>query len=196
MNKQKDQDIKDILKDVETTTTNFNKINNNDEINPQENNNIENNKNEQNIHQSIDDIRKIFNNDYQSNNMNNNINNLYGNNNVKDTRINNIFKNELISSDSSFFNKNRSRGNNKPVIPRFNQEYQYNYDNNNIENRQNGQDDSFNYNSNNNNQNNKYNIKPNHMHKINAIINLLEDLNLENLLHVKNQIIKQIESQK
>ena len=40
--------------------------------------------------------------------------------------------------------------------------------------------------------NGKYNINPNHMHKINAIINLLEDLNLENLIHIKNQIMKMV----
>jgi hypothetical protein len=43
-----------------------------------------------------------------------------------------------------------------------------------------------------NNGNNNFNLNPNHMHKINAIINLLEDLNLENLIHVKNQIMKMV----
>ena len=198
MNNKKDQEIKDILKDVETTATNFNKINNNNDnnnINLNDNNIKENNNKDPNILQSIDDIRKIFNNDYQGSYVNNNIN-LYGNNNIKDTRINNIFKNDLISSDSSFFNKSRSRVQNKPIIPKFNQDYEYNYNNNNIDNTsQNNQNDNYSYNSN-NKQNNKYNINPNHMHKINAIINLLEDLNLENLLHVKNQIVKQIESRK
>lgn len=49
--------------------------------------------------------------------------------------------------------------------------------------------------NNNNNKkdgNNNFNLNPNHMHKINAIISLLEDLNLENLIHVKNQIMKMV----
>jgi hypothetical protein len=62
MNKRKDQQVKDILKDVETTTTNFNKMSN-----KMINNNIEKNNN-QNL-QSIDDIRKIFNNDYPNSNI-------------------------------------------------------------------------------------------------------------------------------
>ena len=69
MNNKKDQEIKDILKDVETTATNFNKINNNNDnnnINLNDNNKKENNNKEPNILQSIDDIRKIFNNDYQN----------------------------------------------------------------------------------------------------------------------------------
>ena len=130
----------------------------------------------------------MFNNDYPNNN---NMNNLYENNNIKDSRINNIFKNELISSDSRFLSSGKGKGPDKPVIPKFSQNYGYNYDK--------GSND----NDNNNNipyklkgQNNKYNINPKHMNKINAIINLLEELNLENLLHVKNQIIKQLESKK
>ena len=179
MNNIKDQEINNILKDVETTATNFNKVNDNDLIND----NLKKNEKNNNNLQSIDDIRKIFNNDYQSNN-------LYGNN-IKDTRINNIFKSELISSESSsFFNKsNRGKPQNKPIIPKFSQNFHYNYDNDNASNA----DNVSNYNDK-NNVNNKYNINPNHMHKINAIINLLEDLNLENLLHVKNQIVKLIES--
>lgn len=171
MNKQKDQEIKNILKDVETTATNFNKS-------KSDNKNINN-------FQSIDDIKKLFNNDYSNNN---NINNLYSNNNIKDTRIKNIFKNESVSSNgSSFYNLSRSKVQDTPVIPKINN----NYDTSNYE--QNNQKD--NYNSK-NEQNNKYNIDPKHEHKITAIINLLEDLNLENLLHVKNQIIKLIESKK
>ena len=176
INKIQDQEVNNILKDVETTATNFNKVNNDGLIN----NNLKNNEPNKNL-QSIDDIRKIFNNDYPSNN-------LYGNN-IKDTRINNIFKSELINSEtSSFFNKsNRGSEKNKPVIPKFSQNFHYEYENrNNMENDPNNND--------NNGQSNKYNINPNHMHKINAIINLLEDLNLQNLLHVKNQIVKLIES--
>ena len=184
MNKKKDQEINDILKDVETTDTNFNKINNN---NINDINQLNKKGNIQNL-QSIDDIRKMFNNDYPNNN---NMNNLYENNNIKDSRINNIFKNELISSDSRFLSNGKGKGPDKPVIPKFSQNYGYNYDK--------GSND----NDNNNNipyklkgQNNKYIINPKHMNKINAIINLLEELNLENLLHVKNQIIKQLESKK
>ena len=175
MNKQKDQEIKNILKDVETTATNFNK-------NKSENKNINN-------FQSIDDIKKIFNNDYPNNN------NLYTNNNIKDTKIKNIFKNESISSNgSSFYNLSRSKAQEAPVIPKINR----NYDLDNFEYKNNEQNNQNNEKGNysKNEQNNKYNINPKHMHKINAIINLLEDLNLENLLHVKNQIIKQIESKK
>ena len=151
MNKRKDQQVKDILRDVETTTRNINKITN-------KINNIEKNNN-QNL-QSIDDIRKIFNNDYPSNN----INNLYGNNNVKDTRINNIFKNEFISSDSM--------SNSKQKGP-----YKLEY-NNNINNMMNIKNEyEYGAPSGNNNNgkkggNNDFNLNPNHMHKINAIINL------------------------
>ena len=176
MNKKKDQEIKNILKDVETTATNFNKINNNED-------------NNKNVVQSIDDIRKMFNNDYPSNN---NMNNLYDNKFVKDTRINNIFKSELISSDSTYFSLNRGKEKNKPIIPKINPNYEYDFENNR-ENIQNGQDDGYNYK---NEPNKNYNINPKHQHTITAIINLLENLNLENLLHVKNQIIKQLENQK
>ena len=167
MNKRKDQQVKDILRDVETTT-NFNKMNN-----------IEKNNN-QNL-QSIDDIRKIFNNDYPSSN---NINNLYGNNNVKDTRINNIFKNEFISSDS--MSNSKQKGPYK---------LEYNNNINNIMNKKNEYEYGAPSGNNNNNKkdgNNNFNLNPNHMHKINAIISLLEDLNLENLIHVKNQIMKMV----
>ena len=183
MNKQKDQEIKNILKDVETTATNFNKSKS--EI-----------KNNNNL-QSIDDIRKIFNNDYPNNNNINNINNnLYSNNNIKDSRIKNIFKNESISSGSTFYNLSRSKAQDNPIIPKIKQNYDfdsYEYNNNEQNNNQNNEKDSYNSK---NGQNNNYNLNPKHMHKINAIINLLEDLNLENLLHVKNLIIKQIESKK
>ena len=180
-NKKKEQEIKNILKDVETTSANFNKMNNNEDINK--------NMNEQNV-QSIDDIRKLFNNDYQNNNTNNNVSNLYGNKFVRDTRINNIFKSEMITSDSSNFYQNRASDKKKPVIPKINPNYEYDYNSQNI---QNGQIDGYNYK---NGQNNKYNINPKHQHTITAIINLLENLNVENLIHVRNQIYKQLESQK
>jgi hypothetical protein len=169
MNKRKDQQVNEILKDVETTATNFNKSNKN----------VDNNSPQ--ILQSIDDIRKMFNNDYQNNN-------LYGNNNIKDSRINNIFKNEMISSDSRFMSSNKSKGPEKPVIPKFKQNYEYGYNQPTDNNEQYGQND--------NGQDKKYNINPKHMNKINAIINLLEELSLENLIHIKNQIIKQLESKK
>ena len=171
MKKRKDQQVKDILRDVETTTTNFNKITN-------KMNNIEKNNN-QNL-QSIDDIRKIFNNDYPSSN----INNLYGNNNVKDTRINNIFKNEFISSDS--MSNSKQKGPYK---------LEYNNNINNMMNKKNEYEYGAPSGNNNNGKkggNNDFNLNPNHMHKINAIIHLLEDLNLENLIHVKNQIMKMV----
>ena len=78
----------------------------------------------------------------------------------------------------------------KPVIPKINPNYEYDYNSQNI---QNGQIDGYNYK---NGQNNKYNINPKHQHTITAIINLLENLNVENLIHVRNQIYKQLESQK
>ena len=181
MNKRKDQQVKDILKDVETTTTNFNKMSNKMIIN-----NIEKNNNQNQNLQSIDDIRKIFNNDYPNSN---NINNLYGNNNVKDTRINNIFKNEFISSDSMSNSKQKGPykleyNNNINDMMNKKKEYEYEYGttSGNENNMKKGG----------NNGNNNFNLNPNHMHKINAIINLLEDLNLENLIHVKNQIMKMI----
>lgn len=174
MNKRKDQQVKDILKDVETTTTNFNK-----KSSRMFNNNIEKDNN-QNL-QSIDDIKRIFNNDYPSSN---NFNNLYGNNNVKDLRPNNIFKNEFIPGDNM--------SNNKQKGP-----YKLEY-NNNINDMMNKKKEydygipSGNGNNNKKGDNNNFNLNPNHMHKINAIISLLEDLNLENLIHVKNQIMKMV----
>ena len=114
----------------------------------------------------------------------------HDNNNIKDSRINNIFKNELISSDSRFLSSSKGKGPDKPIIPKFSQNIEFNYgteindnNNNNIQYGQNG-------------QNKNYNINPKHMHKINAIINLLEELDLENLIHIKNLIIKQLESKK
>ena len=163
MNKRKDQQVNDILKDVETTATNFNK----------NNKNIDNNNN-QNL-QSIDDIRKIFNNDYPNSNLYNN------NNNLKDSRMNNIFKSEMIPGDNRFIPNNKGKGPEKPVIRKFKQNYEYGY---NKPTEDNGQ-----YMQNENGQNNKYNINLKHMNKINVIINLLEELNSENLIHVKNQII-------
>ena len=49
---------------------------------------------------------------------------------------------------------------------------------------------------NSNNPRRIYNIKPSHQHKIRAITNLLEDLNLENLIQVKNRIINKLNGQK
>ena len=169
--KRKDQEVNDILKDIETTASNFNKFNNKNV-----NNNFEKKKEDL---KSIDDIRKIFNNEYSNDNS---INNLYENNNVKDTRINNIFKSEMITSDSMLPNMNNSKkGPYRLQYPMMNKNY---------ENRYEKKDNSLKKEK---DMNNKLNINPNHMHKINAIINLLEDLNLENLLHVKNQIIKMLD---
>jgi len=182
MNKRKDQQVNDILKDVETTTTNFNKGN----IDMNDINNLEKNNANPNF-QSIDDIKKMFNNDYPRNNDNNN---LYGNNNIKDTRINEIFKNEKITSDSMLPSNNKDKG---PVKI----EYDNNFINKNYEcdydkrlDTDNGQNDGNGGNKKN------YNLNPRHENKINAIINLLEDLNLENLLHIKNQIVKMMKSNK
>ena len=184
MNKRKDQQVNDILKDVETTTTNFNKGN----IDINDINNLEKNNANPNF-QSIDDIKKMFNNDFPRNNDNNN-NNLYGNNNIKDTRINEIFKNEKITSDSMLPSNNKEKG---PVKLEYdnnfiNKNYEFDYDKR--KETDNGQNDGKGGN------NKNYNLNPRHEHKINAIINLLEDLNLENLLHIKNQIIKMMKSNK
>ena len=182
MNKRKDQQVNDILKDIETTKANFNK----GKIDMNDINNLEKNNANPNF-QSIDDIKKMFNNDYPRNNDNNN---LYGNNNIKDTRINEIFKNEKITSDSMLPSNNKDKG---PVKI----EYDNNFINKNYEcdydkrlDTDNGQNDG--------NVGNKknYNLNPRHENKINAIINLLEDLNLENLLHIKNQIVKMMKSNK
>jgi len=182
MNKRKDQQVNDILKDVETTTTNFNKGN----IDMNDINNLEKNNANPNF-QSIDDIKKMFNNDYPRNNDNNN---LYGNNNIKDTRINEIFKNEKITSDSMLPSNNKDKG---PVKIEYdnnfiNKNYEYDYDKR--LDTDNGQNDG------NGGNNKNYNLNPRHENKINAIINLLEDLNLENLLHIKNQIVKMMKSNK
>ena len=184
MNKRKDQQVNDILKDVETTTTNFNKGN----IDINDINNLEKNNANPNF-QSIDDIKKMFNNDFPRNNDNNN-NNLYGNNNIKDTRINEIFKNEKITSDSMLPSNNKEKG---PVKLEYdnnfiNKNYEFDYDKR--QETDNGKNDG------NGGNNKNYNLNPRHEHKINAIINLLEDLNLENLLHIKNQIIKMMKSNK
>ena len=88
----------------------------------------------------------------------------------------------MITSDSMLPNmKNSKRGPYKIEYPLMKQDYEYGY-----EKEVNSQNEKKNV-------NNKFNINPNHMHKITAIINLLEDLNLENLLHVKNQIIKMLD---
>lgn len=163
---KKDKEINNILKNVETTNPNFSEFD------------LNNDKNKNNF-QSIDDIRKMFNNDYKPNGMNN-ISNIYGNNNIRDTKINNIFKSEMITSDS--FSRNSSSKQNGPYKPDFNipnnmQNYNYyGYENQNY----------------NQNPRRNYNIKPSHEHKINAITNLLEDLNFENLLIVKNHIINKL----
>ena len=142
------------------------------------NNNIEKDNN-QNL-QSIDDIKRIFNNDYP---RSNNFNNLYGNNNVKDLRPNNIFKNEFISGDNMSNNKQKGPykleyNNNINDMMNKKKEYDYGAPSGNGNNKK--------------GDNNNFNLNPNHMHKINAIISLLEDLNLENLIHVKNQIMKMV----
>ena len=109
------------------------------------------------------------------------MNELYRNNNIRDTQINNIFKNEMITSESFTRNSYRDNG---PYKPDFNIPSNLpNYNN-------------FNYGYNNKNNERKYNIKPSHENKIRAITNLLEDLNLENLLIVKNQIIDKLNGQK
>ena len=153
MLKNKDQEVNNILKDVETTVNN-----------PKKNN-------DQNQFQSIDDIQKYFNNN-NYNNMNNN--NLYGNNNIRDTKINNIFKKDLVMSDSFLPTSKNNKGpvplkEIKNMGPNRNEEPQ---------------------------QKKSYKLNPDHEHKINAIINLLEDLTLENLMHVRNQIIRQINANK
>ena len=182
MNKRKEQQVNDILKDIETTTTNLGKA----KIDINHINNLEKN-NANDKFQSIDDIKKMFNNDYPRNNDNNN---LYGNNNIKDTRINEIFKNEQISSDSMLPINNKEKG---PVKLEYNNNFinkNYEYDYGKRPETDNGQNDER-------DENNKnYNLNPKHENKINAIINLLEDLNLENLLHIKNQIVKMMKSNK
>ena len=165
---KKDKEIKNILNEVQTSNSNFKDIN------------INNNNDTNNI-QSIDDIRKMFNDEYKPNGMSN-ISNIYGNNNIRDTKINNIFKSEMITSDS--FTRNSSSKQNGPYKPDLNipknmQNYNfYGYENKNYNQRRN------------------YNIKPSHEHKIIAITNLLEDLNLDNLIAVKNHIINKLNGQK
>ena len=122
----------------------------------------------------------MFNDDYKPNGKIN-MSNLYGNNNIRDTQINNIFKSEMITSES--FSSNSSKQN-VPYKPDFNLPDNYNYNNN------------YEYNNMNNNPRRIYNIKPSHQHKIRAITNLLEDLNLENLIQVKNRIINKLNGQK
>jgi len=180
MNKRKDQQVNDILKDIETTKTNFNKGN----IDMNDISNLEKNNNPN--FQSIDDIKKMFNNDYPRNDNKN----LYGNNNIKDTRINEIFKNENITSDTMLPSSNKDKG---PVKIEYdnnfiNKNYEYDYDKR--QDTDNGQNEG------NGGNNKNYKLNPRHENKINAIINLLEDLNLENLLHIKNQIIKMMKSNK
>ena len=77
-----------------------------------------------------------------------------------------------LEYDNNFINKN----------------YEFDYDKR--QETDNGKNDG------NGGNNKNYNLNPRHEHKINAIINLLEDLNLENLLHIKNQIIKMMKSNK
>ena len=164
---KKDKEVSNILKDVQTTNSNLSEF----ELNNDKNNNN---------FQSIEDIRKMFNNDYKPNGMSN-ISNIYGNNNIRDTKINNIFKSEMITSDS--FTRNSSSKQNGPYKPDFNipnNMQNYNY---------------YGYENQNYNQRRNYNIKPSHEHKINAITNLLEDLNFENLMIVKNHIINKLNGQ-
>ena len=166
MHNKKDKEVSNILKDVQTTNSNLSEF----ELNNDKNNNF----------QSIEDIRKMFNNDYKPNGMSN-ISNIYGNNNIRDTKINNIFKSEMITSDS--FTRNSSSKQNGPYKPDFNipnNMQNYNY---------------YGYENQNYNQRRNYNIKPSHEHKINAITNLLEDLNFENLMIVKNHIINKLNGQ-
>ena len=168
-------EINNILKDVQSSTPEFNEINLND-------------KSEQKNIASIDDIRKIFNNDNIPNTRISK-SNLYGNKNVSDTKINNIFKNEMISSESFTRNSSSRPSNNGPYKPDFNipsHMQNYNYD---IGYNKNNSNDIY-------NKNIKYEIKPSHENKIRAIINLMEDLSLENLLIVKNNIIKRLNGQK
>ena len=167
---KKDKEIKNILKDVQTSNSNLNEIDLNTD------NNIHN-------IQSIEDIRKMFDDDNKPNGMIN-MSNLYGNNNIRDTKINNIFKSEMITSESFTRNSSKQNGPYKPDlnIPSNMQNYNYHgYENknNNMINR----------------PRRNYNIKPSHENKIRAITNLLEDLNLENLLLVKNQIINKLNGQ-
>ena len=169
---KKEKEIKNILQDVQTSSSrsNFKDI---DINNINDDNNI-------NKVQSIDDIKKMFNDDYKPNGMDNrsNIYNNY-NNNIRDTQINNIFKSEMISSDS--FTRNSNSKQNGPYKPDFNipnEMVNYNY-----------------YGYNNNKPRRNYNIKPSHEHTIRAITNLLENLSLENLLIVKNQIINKLNGQ-
>lgn len=88
----------------------------------------------------------------------------------------------MIISDS--FTRNSSSKQNGPYKPDLNipknmQNYNfYGYENKNYNQRRN------------------YNIKPSHEHKIIAITNLLEDLNLDNLIAVKNHIINKLNGQK
>jgi len=167
MHNKKDKEVSNILKDVQTTNSNLSEF----ELNNDKNNNN---------FQSIEDIRKMFNNDYKPNGMSN-ISNIYGNNNIRDTKINNIFKSEMITSDS--FTRNSSSKQNGPYKPDFNIP-------NNIQNY-----NYYGYENQNYNQRRNYNIKPSHEHKINAITNLLEDLNFENLMIVKNHIINKLNGQ-
>ena len=161
--------INNILKDVQTSQSIIKKDLNNQKI-IKESYIVDLDKFEkpkpQNI--SIDDIKKMFNDDYTKN-----VNNLYPNKHVSNSKINDIFKNENISSDSSFFSKKKQKGPYKPILNH------YNDDNTN---------EMF--------QKNEYNLNPNHMNKINALINLLNDLNKDNLILVKNQILMMVEKKK
>ena len=160
---ENNNEINNILKDVQSSSPEFNEINLNSK--PEEKNIA-----------SIDDIRKMFNNDLMPPGRISR-SNLYGNQNISDTKINSIFKNEMITSES--YNRNISnRENNGPYKPDFKipnhlQNYNYNYD-----------------------KRMKYEIKPSHENRIRAIKNLMEDLSLENLLLVKNRIISRLNGQK
>ena len=173
---KKEKEIKNILKDVQTSNSDYPEM----DINNMDNKNI-------NDFKSVEDIKKMFNDDNKPN-VRISKSNLYGNNNIRDTQINNIFKNEMITSES--FSRNSSSRENGPYKPEFNipshmQNYNFEFNNNNVNNYNNV-----------NNKRRKYNIKPSHENKIRAITNLLEDLSLENLLFVKNQIINKLNVQK
>ena len=104
----------------------------------------------------------MFNNDYP----NNNINNLYGTNKIKETKNDNIIRKELMASDSSVLhNMNEmKKGPYKLEYPMSNQRYDLGNEksslpDNKVDNEPDAQKAG----------NGKYNINPNHMHKINAI---------------------------
>ena len=171
---KKEKEVNNKLNDIKNSEKDFT------EIDISNINNIED-KNINNV-KSIEDIQKIFKEEYKPINNKINMSELYKNNNIRDTQINNIFKNEMITSE--IFTRNNSSRDNGPYKPDFNLP-------NNLQNYNN-----YNYGYNNKNNERKYNIKPSHQNKIRAITNLLEDLNIENLLIVKKHIINKLNGQK